>query len=234
MILRIATVLALISLLLSFPADAEVIARVQTHFNVTIESVYTTLDPQKDCEWDFSQTGGEIAKGSSAVCTGFEQYPVYMTEGDARKFVAFGPVEDAMEYRGGFGNFNSVNDVLEWRLEDGKPYATILRWFVRVGDAQGNRWNREMLVVSTVADPARDPAERTSCQVAFIDAELNPNANLLARQVAHLAAKNFRCEEDVPTYVGIRGPNSGWLMEPHERLDEDLHEWEEHDHDIEE
>ena len=169
-----------------------------------VESVYTNLDMEDDCEW----TTGDY-DGGSAVCAGYGGYPVYLAEGDLRMSAQFGEVAEAHMFHDGFTGFNYVNDVVEWRIEDGVPYATILRWFINYPDADGNNLEAQTLVVSTVADPAAPAAERTSCHVAYIDALANPDPNQMARQVAHLAAKTFRCGVDVPIYVGQKGEFAG-------------------------
>lgn len=164
-----------------------------------VVSVYTSLD---DCEW--IESDGE---GVSAFCTGYEDYTVYAVEVDLRMAVVFGELADYNLWLDGFLTFNYVNDILEWRIENGKAYATILRWFVTLADAEGEMFEKEILVVSSVADPDLPIAERTSCHVAYVDPSLNVNANQLARQVAHLAARTFRCGVDTPIYVGVIGPS---------------------------
>lgn len=169
-----------------------------------VESVYTNLDMENDCEWEV----GEY-ESASAVCAGLGDIPVYVAEGDLRMSVQFGEVAEAHMFHDGFMGFNYVNDVVEWRIEDGKPYATILRWFINFPNDDGDDMEVQTLVVSTIANPLLPADQQTSCHVAYIDALANANPNQLARQVAHLAAKTFRCGVDVPIYVGERGAFSG-------------------------
>lgn len=160
-------------------------------------SVYTNLDLDNDCEWVSSEYDG-----ASAACTGYADYPVHMIEGDLRMAVVFGPFDQPDMWIDGFLGFNYVNDVLEWRIEDDKAYATILRWFVSTVDADGEMFEKDILVVSSVANPDLPIADRTSCHIAYVDPSVNTNANQLARQAAHLAARTFRCGVDIPIYIG--------------------------------
>lgn len=163
-------------------------------------SVYTALDMDNDCEWAVPDQNGVTAQ-----CVGYEDYPVHITKDDGRMAVVFGELINRNTWLDEFHGINQVNNVLEWRIENDKAYATILRWFVSTTDADGKMLEREILVVSSVADPNIPIADRTSCHVAYVDPAANPNANQLARQIAHLAARTFRCARDIPIYIGVRG-----------------------------
>lgn len=177
----------------------------------TIESVYTQLDFEKNCTWTFSEDPIEASMGGSAVCDGLPGYPVYLAEGDLRQFVLFGPVVAPDVHTGGFMDFNYVNNVIEWRMKDGKPFATILRWFLETPDAtEESPIKSQILVVSTVARPDAPDTERVSCQIAYIDALANADANVLAREVADAKAEGFTCGAEWPEYVGERGAFSGF------------------------
>ncbi len=176
-----------------------------------VESVYTSLDMDADCAWD---TDGH--DGGWAECFGIgTDYPVFLVEGDLRMGAMFGHVEDAEWFIDGFLPFNYVGDTVEWRIEDEKPYATILRWFITYLDEDGMNIEGQTLVISTVAQPDTPADQRKSCHVAYVDALSNPNANQLARQVAHLAAKTFRCGVDIPIYVGEVGKLAGGQSQWH-------------------
>ncbi|NRG17917.1 hypothetical protein HPQ64_09475 [Rhizobiales bacterium] len=145
------------------------------------------------------------------TCPGYGSYVVHFAEGDLRQSVTFGHagVGPRRDYWQSFVEWNSVNDTIEWRLEDGRPFATILRWFIEnvdpntgtPEDSQGG----EILVVSRVAQ--REPEE--ACVVGYVDARANGQANEIARRVADEIARNFDCERDEPRYHGERGPYSG-------------------------
>jgi len=176
-----------------------------------ITSEYTKLDLDNGCVWSIPESEEEAQMGGDAVCTGFGSYPVYFAEGDLRQFVAFGHVADPMAYPGGFAQFNRVNTTVEWRLEDGRPFATILRWFIENMDqntgATSEALTGQVLVISTVAEAGT--RRQNSCVVGYVDAKANANANVLARQVADGPGKNFRCGRDLPGFYGIRGPLAG-------------------------
>lgn len=183
--------------LIAAPATAQV-----------IESVYTNLDTETDCTWTVSEFAEEAAQGGAAVCDGLDGYPVYLGADDARMSIQFGQLSDSAIDWDGFANFNYVNDVVEWRLHDGKPVAAIIRWFVTPWQSEGTftpPGDTQILVVMSVADPDLPEDKRSSCHVAYIDALANENANVLARQMAFLAASNFQCGVDEAIYVGKVG-----------------------------
>jgi hypothetical protein len=47
------------------------------------------------------------------------------------------------------------------------------------------------------------------CQVGYVDARANPNANELARQIADQHARKFDCEKDKPIVLGEVSPGIG-------------------------
>ncbi len=163
-------------------------------------SIYTSLDLDNDCIWSEPDRNGV-----TATCVGYKGYPVYIVKDDQRLAVVFGELTNRNIWLDEFSGANQLNDVLEWRIENGVAYATILRWTAASEDAEGKTQGKEVLVVSSVANPNIPIAERTSCHVAYVDPAANANANQLARQVAHLAARTFRCARDIPIYIGIRG-----------------------------
>jgi hypothetical protein len=163
------------------------------------ESAYTKLDLDKDCVFHSS-----YEQGGSAYCQGYKGYPVHFSEGDLRQMVRFGHLAKLEGQWESFGNFNRINDTIEWRLKDAKPYAAILRWFLEVPDDQGNftpQSNGQVLVVSTVASHENP----TSCVVGYVDAKANKNANDLAREIADTLAPQFRCGSDTPRFSGVPG-----------------------------
>lgn len=171
-----------------------------------VSSSYTKLDIRKGCE---QTSSNEV--GGSYLCAGFADYPVHFAEGDLRQSVFFGHVggwhaERAWE---SFGQFNYVNETIEWRLKDGKPFATILRWFVENINpdtgAPDDAHRGQVLVVSRVAQPD----DGDGCVVGYVDALANGDANTLARQVADTLAEGFACRTDEPQFHGARGPLSG-------------------------
>lgn len=130
--------------------------------------------------------------GARFACLGYDNIPVYVTEGDLRMFVSFGLGairEKAAEQT--LPTFNNIGDTLEWRVEykNGKwvPFATILRWYTQVGDGSGP--DGEVLVV-TKLEPGN------VCHVARIIADLIPYANEEARRFADTRVAGFDCASD--------------------------------------
>jgi len=167
------------------------------------DSVYTKLDLEKDCVFH-----AQYELGASAYCTGYKGYPVHFSEGDLRQMVQFGHVGNLRGHWESFSQFNRINDTIEWRLKDGKPYAAILRWFIENSDEDGQYTKAlegQVLVVSTVADHTSP----VSCVVGYVDARANTDANVMAQKLADDIAERFRCGEDKPKFHGERGPHSG-------------------------
>ncbi|MBL4891781.1 MAG: hypothetical protein JKX91_08155 [Rhizobiaceae bacterium] len=169
-----------------------------------ITSAYSNLNIDTDCKFY-----GENIDGGTARCTGYENYPVHFAEGDLRQMVQFGFVEKPFEQWQSFGEFNRINNVIEWRLNSRTPYATILRWFIENVDPDTGSPNKaylgQILVVSTVGSD--DYPE--SCVVGYVDTRANNNANELAREVADNLASTFRCGIDKPEYHGKKSKYAG-------------------------
>jgi hypothetical protein len=169
------------------------------------DSAYTDLDTDH-CETLLPEDteGGSI----SLRCNGFKGYAVYFKEGDLRQSILYGPAGDAYidNVFESFEPFNHATRKIEWRLgANGKPVATILRWFLEnIDPATGEpspKVKGQVLVVSKVADE-----NGQGCVAGYVDALANPEPNLLARQVADTRAGNFVCGRDQAGYHGRRGP----------------------------
>ncbi len=104
-----------------------------------------------------------------------------------------------------FGAFNSIGETIEWRLDGGTPFATILRWTLDNpgpdGSAPSPASRGQVLVISTIDDGTGKP----SCMAGLVDARANSNANELARQVADTVAVSFTCGTDTPAFHGKKG-----------------------------
>ena len=159
------------TLLSSFGATAE-----------TISSVYTTLKPTA-CEDVTPEEAREY--GSVFTCKGYDDIDVRVAEGDLRMFVSYGPgAAKQTAATETLPQFNTIGDTLEWRLADGKPFATILRFRWDSDNGQGST-----LVVTKLG-------RSDACHVAYVMATGNPNANVLARKVADTIARGFNCADD--------------------------------------
>ena len=163
------------------------------------ESVYQPLR-EADCPRVASD---EV--GATFFCHGPDGTPFLVAEGDARMSVTFGGVGAGSRVAfQSFGSFNSLGEKIEWRMEDGVPVATILRWLLEAGESGGEG---QVLVVSKAGE-----GNSPGCIAAYVDALANPDANELAREAAERIAPNVDCEIHIPFYYGIRGPNSGEPM----------------------
>ena len=159
--------------------------------SVEIDSDYTKIDLDKCTLLSSDELGGEWA------CTGYKGMPVYVAEGDLRMFVSYGDdASNEMAAHQTFPAFNTINETLEWRLvrSNGRwvPFATILRFFTQSGEA--TEPDGQILVV-TKLEPGN------TCHIAYIDAQLTKNANLVARQFADEMAGSFDCANDEPAVV---------------------------------
>lgn len=169
------------------------------------ESVYTKLDTEK-CQTispEDDEGGGIVMK-----CPGWRDSPVYFMEGDMRQSILYGAVSaaDRSATFESFEPFNHTGGTIEWRLQaDGKPIATILRWFIENIDPKTwqptPKMRGQVLVVSTVA-----AGDRKSCVVGYVDALVNPDPNTMARTLADTVAGTFRCGIDKADFAGLRGP----------------------------
>ena len=166
-------------------------------------SAYSKLNIETDCT--FHESGEQ---GGAAKCKGFGDYPVHFAEGDLRQMVEFGFITAGDRGWVSFGEWNRINDTIEWRLDGTRPIATIARWFIENIDDTGSASKAlegQVLVVSKVGQPG----EFDACVVGYVDAKANPGANAIARQVADTLTRQFRCGVDRPVFHGTRGPLSG-------------------------
>jgi hypothetical protein len=169
------------------------------------QSQYTSAKP-KDCRTAEKSKPKEEMPWVVQSCKGVDGLVVRIFDVDLRQTVSFGKTvaaaakEPAAEQ--GFGPFNHVHDVIEWRMRAGKPFATIQRWFIADNEKpkpDGRPTDVPVLVVIRLS-----PA----CHVAYIDASANADANELARQAADEKAAGFTCGKDEATIVGKPGRGS--------------------------
>ena len=156
-----------------------------------ITSVYSDLD-LKTCKALQLYTGDE-GEGGEWECKGIKGYDVMFWEGDLRGNIAFGPLARSQcSSAQSFGAFNSPGAKIEWRMENGKPIATILRWFTDNGSGEANA-KQNWLVVTKLNG-------KDACRMALIDTKY-PNANTLAQAKADGKAHTFNCENDMPDVI---------------------------------
>jgi hypothetical protein len=147
---------------------------------------------------------GEPADFGSFTCKGYTDYVVMFAEGDLRSSVAFGTkVADHCASSQSLPGFNSVGKKIEWRLKDGKPVATILRWFESFDPNDSTRL-REWLIV-TKLDVGN------SCHMGYVEGGF-PNANERARSIAD-QAERYNCVTSAPTVFAKPGQDVSHLTE---------------------
>ena len=166
-----------------------------------ITSVYSDLDLKKCKALELYADEGE---GGVWACKGIAEFDVLYLEGDLRGYIAFGP-EGRSQCTSAqtFGAFNSPGPKIEWRMENGKPIATILRWFTDNGSGEANA-KQNWLVVSKLNG-------KDACRAALIDTKY-PDANIIAREKADGPARSFACEKDMPEVVSQRAVKADELM----------------------
>lgn len=160
------------------------------------DSVYQPLN-EADCP-----RVADYEAGGASFCHGPDGTPFLISEGDLRMSVTYGGVgPNSQPPFQTFQSFNSLGELIEWRIEGNRPFATILRWHIESGDGGSPG---QVLVVSKVGE-----GETPGCVVAYVDARANSNANELARDAADRMAPGVDCASHVPAYYGERGPTAG-------------------------
>lgn len=167
----------------------------------SVSRVYTRFDSDK-CK---HIQGRAVEDYGRWRCPGYGGLDIYLSASDQRMQVSFGP-NAARELAASetFPRFNSAyRGTVEWRVETpagGKPrpFATILRWNVKLEDDQRDTSGR-VLVVTRLGPGG-------VCHVGYVDARANPNANELAQQLANDKARSFKCGADKPVAAGKVSP----------------------------
>lgn len=156
-----------------------------------IQSTYTDVDLNECTVLESTEFGVTWA------CPGYKGYPVWIAEGDLRFFVSYGfgaPDQPAASQT--LGPFNTLGPRIEWRMSnetgDWQPFATILRYIT-----ESETYRGEALVVTRLGPDG-------VCQVAWIDARANPDANQMARDAADTIAPLFACGQQ-PLVLGAGG-----------------------------
>ena len=145
-----------------------------------VHNVYATPDWNRECRALGTDVPPEEAgMGGRLICPGPGEMRVMLSDGDARMPMDYGHTPRFGPWES-FGGFSTVQDTVAWRRQPlsgrMRPFATIHRWFVGPG-----RGTREVLVIGSVATDAGNE----NCMVGYIDTTRTPEANRLARAVAH-------------------------------------------------
>lgn len=153
------------------------------------ESAYTDIDLDQCLLLNADDFGARWA------CPGYRGYPLMITEGDLRFSLLYGFGADQADGQT-LPPFNRLGEKLEWRLSNATgrwmPIATIVRY--HTADPETGEDKGQVLVVTQLV-------EGNSCQIAYVDARANSDANVLARQVAD-ASGDFDCASDEVEIIG--------------------------------
>jgi hypothetical protein len=164
------------------------------------DSAYSDFDPENKSICDLVsavEPGDEAMSSGGYECKGYGDYVVSFAEGDLRSFVSFGKqTGDHCAATQTFSGFNSVGKKIEWRLKDGKPIATILRWSVSY-DPEDSTKQKSWLVVTKLED-------NNSCHMGYVEGGY-PQANEKARWLADTAAEAFSCETGKTVFFANTG-----------------------------
>jgi len=163
------------------------------------ESSYTDFNIKK-CR---HIPGKEVEDYGEWHCKGLQGIAVYMSAGDQRIYVSYGKnVKDAKNEIAAsqtLASFNGEGNRIEWRLDRGKPFATIMRWSTTRTSDKGDPVRGTVLVVTRFGTGG-------VCHVGYVDGNANKNANVLARRIADERARNFVCGKDKAIVLGEQGP----------------------------
>ena len=156
-------------------------------------SVYTPFDLARCTQ---VAAPDEYVFEGSWVCPGYGGVDIFQSGADARSYAAFG--KDASKHcaaRKTFNPFNTALSPIEWRIDNGKPIATIERW--SIADDQGGQAGTWLVVTAL--------REGDSCPVHYV-AGSYPQANEQARRAADDLTRDFDCANDAPTVDSKIGP----------------------------
>lgn len=106
-----------------------------------------------------------------AKCDGYKGVPLFVNVGDGRFDIDVG-VKNSFST---ISPFNELNDTVEWRLKDGKPFAVI----ARLKDVSMETGGNSALMVETVGT-----AGRPGCRVAHVWNTAGSTQNQRARDIA--------------------------------------------------
>lgn len=185
-------VLACCGLALAKPAMAQEQAR------PNVSSTYTDLT-LAGCSLLKTREEGNYRRYK---CAGLGGISIEVASFDSRMMVSY-PVSACSAGPQTFVYFNEAGSKVEWRLRNGVPFATILRFSLSWDGAVSIA--RSWLVVSTIVGGESSP-------IAYIAGNL-PNANTIAREAADTyAERDFKCGVDLPRIASPRAVSLGDLV----------------------
>jgi len=174
-------------------------------------SAIVKFNPQTDCKlWGPID---EESQSSKSICKGHGNYKIVISAGDLYESVSvFAELSEDMKIQwASFSAWNRVNNVFDFRLRNGIPFASIHRVFIdninpNTGSADPKR-SGQVLVITKISQNISEP----SCIVGAIDARSNKGANEIARHIADTLTSTFICGVSVAEYHGKVGPTAAAL-----------------------
>ena len=133
---------------------------------------------------------------------GWRWYAEASEHGQTSRFSDRNDPDVGGQYGGYLGNFGQFHTVIEWRLADGAPYATIHRYISATFET-GDAVRQETLIV-TALRPGGSP---TSCHVGFVDATAVSGANEIALEMADRLAADHDCGGGTVWVVDAASPS---------------------------
>jgi hypothetical protein len=156
-------------------------------------SVYTNIDEACARRWLPDEPVMEIA------CAGAEGWSLYVLASDHGQATAYASPDGVRSdwtsppTRSPFGDFH---DVVEWRVRDGAPMATIHRYRHHTPADAMEPGSADQTVHTLVVTALDSSGEPSACPVAFVNASAITNANEVARFVADNAAPGWDCARE--------------------------------------
>ena len=174
----------------------------------TIDHTYTRLDAEDCVMWEGEMEGGGY--GSTLDCPGPDGWTLHLFGGEHGASSAYRLDEDTdwhygqAPQRGPFGHFNTV---VEWRLHDGAPVATIHRYLSQSPGSDG-LWETGGVEYHDLLITVLRPGEAVeSCVAAAVDATTLSGANAIAAEAADRLAQDFDCEGDTRWRIDASAPS---------------------------
>ncbi|MGI9462579.1 MAG: hypothetical protein ACR2OM_01480 [Aestuariivirgaceae bacterium] len=160
-------------------------------------STYSTIAPDKCRQLTADEESGSV----TFSCPGINGIDVWVGEGDLRTFLAYGPApKKQCVSQQTFATFNNAGPTLEWRLDNGEPFATIIRY--KMDNGQDEKFN--FLTVTALRGGQ-------ACHIAYVDGSLTKH-NEIARDIADTTARTFDCTKDTPQLISKRHTELNWIV----------------------
>jgi len=131
------------------------------------------------------------------ACPGYKGIPVMVRRAQLRSTLSFGLAATTEKAASQLLPLNySPSGTIAWRLSNKagawKAFAAIVHY---TRDGSGDEKAGDVLVVTKIEEGA-------TCQIAYVDAKANPDAEVLAEQAADAHGFDFDCKAGKPAIAG--------------------------------